>query len=115
MRTTYRFAEITFETSDFKMDAGVDWDFDDNTANIEFFFDGYQLSETEDKTLLDAIRSNFSNVTDSFSTYDEDGDTRVEVFIDTSKCDETEVNNMLMFFAPILFSLWQGKLTIEDK
>ena len=92
---------------------------DYDTANIEFFFDGYHLDETEEECLFDAIRSSFSNISDLFSSYDEQGEdttyTRVELMLDTSECDETMVNDALMQFVPFLFSLWQGKLTIEDK
>ena len=118
-KSDYQFATVKFETSDFTMDAGVDWEFDDDTANIEFFFDGYHLDETEEECLFDAIRSSFSNISDLFSSYDEEGEdttyTRVELMLDTSECDETMVNDALMQFVPFLFSLWQGKLAIEDK
>ena len=118
-KSDYQFATVKFETSGFTMDANVEWDFDDDTANIEFFFDGYHLDETEEESLFDAIRSNFPNTSDLFSTYDEEGEdstyTRVELMLDTSECDETMLNNEFMYFVPFLFSLWQGKLTIEDK
>lgn len=118
-KSDYQFATVKFETRSFTMNASVDWNFDDDTANIEFFFDGYHLNETEEESLFDAIRSNFSNTSDLFSSYDEEGEdstyTRVELMLDTSECDETMLNNTLVCFVPFLFSLWQGKLTIEDK
>lgn len=119
-KSDYKFVNVKFETSGFTMDAGVDWDFDGgNIANIEFLFDGYRLSETEEESLFDALRSNFSNTKDLFSLHDEEGEndtyTRVELMLDTSECDETMLNNTFMYFVPFFFSLWQGKLTIEDK
>ena len=111
--------EITFETEDFKMTAGFDYEFDDNTANLELMFDGVQLDNDVIEPILDILKERFSNQTDTFYDYNEEGEdseyTKIEVMLDTSECSKTMLNNTLINFAPVLYRFWTGKMTIVSK
>lgn len=111
--------EITFETDEFKMTAGFDYEFDDDTANLELMFDGVQLDNDVIKPILDILKAGFSNQTDSFYDYNEEGEdsvyTKIELMLDTSECSKTMLNNTLINFAPVLYRFWTGKMTIESK
>lgn len=111
--------KITFETAEFKMTAGFDYEFDDNTANLELMFDGIQLDNDVIEPILDILKAGFSNQTDTFYDYNEEGEdsvyTKIEVMLDTSECSNTMLNNTLINFAPALYRFWTGTMTIVSK
>lgn len=119
MVTEIKSTEITFETDKFKMTAGFDYEFDDDTANLELMFDGIQLDNDVIEPILNMLKAGFSNQTDIFYDYNEAGEdsvyTKIEVVLDTSECSNTMLNNTLINFAPVLFRYWTGKMTIESK
>ena len=111
--------EITFETDEFKMTAGFDYEFDDDTANLELMFDGIQLDHDVIEPILNVLKAGFSNQTDIFYDYNEEGEdseyTKIEVMLDTSECSKTMLNNTLINFVPVLYRYWTGKMTIVAK
>jgi hypothetical protein len=103
--------EITFETDDFKMTAGFDYEFDDDTANLELMFDGIQLDNDVIEPILNILKAGFSNQTDAFYDYNEEGEDSVY----TTECSKTMLNNTLINFAPALYRFWTGTMTIVSK
>lgn len=110
--------EITFETDEFKMTAGFDYEFDDNTANLELMFDGIQLDDVIEP-IFNELKERFSNQTDISYDYNEEGEdsvyTKIELMLDTSECTKTMLNNTLIDFVPVLYRYWTGKMTIVAK
>lgn len=89
------------------------------TLQISNLFDGIQLDHDVIEPILDILKAGFSNQTDTFYDYNEEGEdsvyTKIEVVLDTSECSKTMLNNTLINFAPALYRFWTGKMTIVSK
>lgn len=112
-------AEIKFETADFTLTAGFDYEFDDDTANLELMFDGIHLDDKTENLVTSLLKNTFSNQTDVSTDHDEEGEdstyTRIEVMLDTSECNKSMLNYSLLSLVTSFLQLWTGKMTIETK